>query len=179
MAIPTDPVTFRAMREEDIVLLHDWLRRPHVAVWWSGDDAAPTLEQTRAKYLPRLLQRRGVCQYIALLQGHPIGWAQAYVALGAGDGWWQHETDPGVRGIDQFLCDADSLGHGLGTRMVAAFVSLLFSDPGVTRIQTDPAPDNTRAIRCYEKAGFRAVERIVTPDGPALLMIRDRPPRPL
>jgi aminoglycoside 6'-N-acetyltransferase-1b len=41
----------------------------------------------------------------------------------------------------------------------------------VTKIQTDPAPTNLRAIRCYEKAGFRKVGIVDTPDGPALLMV--------
>jgi aminoglycoside 6'-N-acetyltransferase-1b len=170
----SEAVTFRAMHEEDIVLLHEWLQRPHVVAWWGGDDAAPSFDQTRAKYLPRVLERQGVCPYIALLSGRPIGWAQSYVALGAGDGWWEEENDPGVRGIDQFLCDAHTLGQGLGTRMVTAFVTLLFADSTVTRIQTDPSPDNARAIRCYEKCGFHAVQRIITPDGPALLMAQNR-----
>ena len=34
-----------------------------------------------------------------------------------------------------------------------ALVELLFNDPEVTKIQTDPSPSNLRAIRCYEKAG--------------------------
>ena len=38
----------------------------------------------------------------------------------------------------------------------------------------DPAPTNLRAIRCYEKAGFRRLRTIVTPDGPAEYMVRDR-----
>jgi RimJ/RimL family protein N-acetyltransferase len=46
----------------------------------------------------------------------------------------------------------------------------LFEDPAVTVVQTDPSPDNTRAIRCYAAAGFEAVGEVVTPDGPALLM---------
>ncbi len=37
----------------------------------------------------------------------------------------------------------------------------------------DPRPDNPRAIRAYEKAGFVPQHEIVTPDGPALLMIRN------
>ena len=174
---PSEAVTFRMMREDDISLFHEWLQRQHIVEWWGRDTAARSFEETRAKYLPRVLERQRVRPYIALLEGCPIGWAQSYVALGAGGGWWEEETDPGVRGIDQFLCDAHSLGQGLGTRMVTAFVTLIFSDPTVTRIQTDPSFENTRAIRCYEKSGFRAHKRIVTPDGPALLMAQDRPSR--
>jgi len=165
------------MCEDDISLFHEWIQRPHVAEWWGRDHEAPSLDETRAKYLPRLLEGQAVCPYIALLEGRPIGWAQSYVPLGVGGGWWKEETDPGVRGIDQFLCEARTLGQGLGTRMVTAFVTLLFSDPAVTRIQTDPNPENTRAIRCYEKSGFLALRRIVTPDGQALLMAQNRPTR--
>jgi len=177
VATPTESVTFRVMREDDIALFHELLQRPHVADWWGRDHEAPSLDETRAKYLPRVLERQAVCPYIAWLEGRSIGWAQSYVALGVGGGWWEEETDPGVRGIDQFLCDAQTLGQGLGTRMVTAFVTLLFSDPAVTRIQTDPDPENARAIRCYEKSGFHAVKRIITPDGQALLMCQDRPRR--
>jgi aminoglycoside 6'-N-acetyltransferase len=37
----------------------------------------------------------------------------------------------------------------------------------------DPSPSNPRAIRAYEKAGFRPVREVDTPDGRALLMIRE------
>ncbi len=58
--------------------------------------------------------------------------------------------------------------------MVAAFVRQLFEDSGVTKVQTDPDPTNAQAIRCYEKAGFHAVGKIATPDGPAMLMVIER-----
>jgi RimJ/RimL family protein N-acetyltransferase len=60
--------------------------------------------------------------------------------------------------------------------MVRDFAGRLFADPAVTRIQTDPHVTNARAIRCYEKAGFRRVGEIATPDGRELLMYLDRPP---
>ena len=168
-------VTFRPLHEADIPLLHDWLHRPHIIEWWGGDDAAPSRIKTREKYLPRIFDATSVSAYIALVDSRPIGFAQSYVALGVGGGWWEDETDPGVRGIDQFLCDGNSLGQGLGTRMVTSFVRMLFSQPGVTRVQTDPSPNNARAIRCYEKSGFRRLRIVVTPDGPALLMVCNVP----
>src|SRR5690606_12070893 len=95
--------------------------------------------------------------------------------LEAGDGWWADETDPGVRGIDQSIADPDLLNKGLGTILVRTLVERLFRDPLVSKIQTDPAPTNLRAIRCYQKAGFRIVRNIVTPDGPAVYMLQGRP----
>ena len=162
------------MRDVDLPMLPEWIGRAHVREWWTGEEADLPAEAFRELYLPRVMAVEQVRPYIALLEGRPIGYAQSYVAKGSGGGWWEGIDDPGVRGIDQFLCDASDLGKGLGTRMVKAFVERLFSDPAVTRIQTDPDPANARAIRCYEKAGFRAVKTIVTPDGKALYMIRDR-----
>ncbi len=86
-------------------MLHDWLNRPHIIEWWGGEDARPTLEDVYAKYLPRVLAKNQVTPYIAMLEQVPIGFAQSYVALGSGDGWWEEETDPGVRGIDQSIAN--------------------------------------------------------------------------
>lgn len=169
------PVTLRLMTELDIPLLHEWLQRPHVVEWWGAADARLTLAQTRAKYLPRVMAKESVTPYIAMLHGQAIAYAQSYVAIGCGGGWWEEETDPGVRGIDQFLSEGTHLGRGLGTQVVTALVKLLFQDPTVTKIQTDPNPTNTRAIRCYEKAGFRRVKIVATPGGPALYMLQERP----
>lgn len=169
------PVTLRLMTELDIPLLHEWLQRPHVVEWWGAANERPTLAQTWAKYLPRVMAKERVTPYIAMLHGQAIAYAQSYVAIGCGDGWWEEETDPGVRGIDQFLSEDTHLGRGLGTQVVTALVKLLFQDPAVTKIQTDPDPTNTRAIRCYEKSGFRRVKIVVTPDGPAQYMLQERP----
>lgn len=169
-----DEVGFRPLCESDLAMLHEWIHRPHVMEWWGGEAGCETLDQTRSKYLPRVGEQSHVRPHIALLSGEPIGFIQSYVAVACGDGWWEDETDAGVRGIDQFLADGMKLGQGLGTRMVSAFVRRLFEDRAVTRIQTDPSAGNARAIRCYEKAGFRAVREVTTPAGRALLMVIDR-----
>jgi aminoglycoside 6'-N-acetyltransferase len=44
---------------------------------------------------------------------------------------------------------------------------------GIPRIVTDPDPGNGRAVRAYAKAGFQSDRVVDTPDGPALLMVRN------
>lgn len=164
-------VGFRPLRIDDFPQLVAWINTPHVAEWW---DSPTTLDALTADYTPSVKGLDGTHPFLVLLDDRPIGFIQSYVAMGSGGGWWTAETDPGVRGIDQFIGEPALIGQGIGTAMVRKFVAQLLADPAVTRVQVDPHPANRRAIRCYEKAGFRAVGSIVTPDGPALLMHAER-----
>jgi AacA4 family aminoglycoside N(6')-acetyltransferase len=174
MSDTNSAVTLRRMTEQDLPMLHDWLNRPHIVEWWGGEEQRPSLDEVLAHYRPRVLEKEAVTPYIAMLGDEPIGYAQSYVALGSGDGWWEDETDPGVRGIDQTLANSMQLNKGLGAKLVSALVEMLFADPAVTKVQTDPAPNNHRAIRCYEKAGFVQHRVITTPDGLAVYMVQTR-----
>ena len=166
---------FELLRAQDLPLLHGWLLRPHVAQWWGP---AESMDQLHADYVADQRLPGATLAYIASLDGAPVGFIQSYVAMGSGHGWWEDVTDPGVRGIDQFLAHADQLNQGMGRAMVRAFTGRLLADPAVSLVQTDPSPDNARAIRCYVQAGFQAVREVETPDGPALLMHCTRPMAP-
>lgn len=163
---------FVALRAEHLPLLHTWLTRPHAAQWWQP---TPTVEDLYADYIAVQGTPDATRAYLVCEDDEPIGFIQCYVVMGSGGGWWEDETDPGARGIDQFLADEQRLNQGLGRRMIRAFVEQLFLDPAVTVVQTDPAPHNGRAIRCYQAAGFVAEGEVLTPDGPALLMRWRRP----
>ena len=162
--------TFRPLEHADLPLLHEWLNRPHVAEWCEGPVTLEYVEQTYGADIGSAV----ICPMLASLDGTPVAYVQVYRVMGADPDWWQEETDPGARGIDQFLANAEQLGQGLGSRMVREFVARLFADPEVSKVQTDPSPLNARAIRAYEKAGFRRVRELVTPDGPAWLMLIGR-----
>ncbi|VCY26491.1 aac(6')-Ib_1_M21682 [Klebsiella pneumoniae] len=92
-----DSVTLRLMTEHDLAMLYEWLNRSHIVEWWGGEEARPTLADVQEQYLPSVLAQESVTPYIAMLNGEPIGYAQSYVALGSGDGWWEEETDPSTR----------------------------------------------------------------------------------
>jgi RimJ/RimL family protein N-acetyltransferase len=160
-------LAFSPMREQDLPTFRGWLLRPHVAHWWGEPES---IGQLRADYVTDADLPRATRAYIVSLSSRPIGFIQSYVVMGSGGGWWEGETDPGARGIDQFLADAQDLGRGMGRAMIRAFVGRLFDDPAVTVVQTDPDPANLRAVRCYTAAGFEAVDHVDTPDGRALLM---------
>jgi RimJ/RimL family protein N-acetyltransferase len=162
-------ITFRTLQAADLPMFQRWLARPHVQRWWGG---VPTLDELRDDYLPSHNQPDGTLAFIAHLGERPIGFIQRYVVLGSGGGWWEEETDPGARGIDQFLAELHDVGTGLGSAMVRAFCDQLFTDPAVTVVQTDPSPLNIRAVRAYLRAGFHAQAIVNTPDGPALLLRR-------
>jgi aminoglycoside 6'-N-acetyltransferase len=64
------------------------------------------------------------------------------------------------------------IGRGHGSTFIRQFADGLLAS-GIPRIVTDPDPDNARAIRAYTKAGFQRERVIDTPDGPALMMVRN------
>lgn len=153
---------FRSMTADDIPLVRRWLTEPHVAEWWHDPE---TFELVSGD-----LEHADLAQFIVSLDSRPFAYLQCYRI-----GDWHVSFGPqpeGTRGLDQFIGEADMLGRGHGSAFIGAFIDQLFSR-GVPRMVIDPAPHNPRAIRAYEKAGFVPQHEIVTPDGPALLMIRD------
>jgi RimJ/RimL family protein N-acetyltransferase len=166
----TAEFSFRPLTRADLPLIHEWLNRAHVAEWWDDARDLESVLQSFGEDLTSPVIR----MYLACLDGEPVGYVQVYRVMGANPEWWTDETDSGARGIDQFLANAEQLGKGMGSSMVRQLVTHVFADPAVTKVQTDPSPRNARAIRAYERAGFRRVAEVLTPDGPALLMRVER-----
>lgn len=164
--------TFRRLCNDDLPLLHIWLNRPHIAQWWGG---AVTSDVVQAKFQEHINSKK-VFGYIVVRDAQPMAYAQAYDAAAVGEGWWPNIA-PGTWGIDQSLANEEDLGKGIGSQMVHQFAEHVFKTHGASTIITDPTPENRRAIRCYEKAGFFAEGLTNTPDGIALLM-KKSPPNP-
>ena len=59
-------------------------------------------------------------------------------------------------GIDLSLHD-DHQGRGFGSDAVRTVARYLFAERGHHRLTIDPALRNERAIRCYERVGFKPV----------------------
>ena len=153
---------FRPMSADDLPLVRDWLRVPHVKEWWHDADDF--------EFVSGDLGHHDMAQFIVTMDERPFGYLQCY-RIGDWHAGFGPQPD-GTRGVDQFIADPNMVGRGHGSAFIRQFIEGLL-DSGTPRIVIDPSPTNPRAIRAYEKAGFRRVHEIDTPDGRALLMVRD------
>ena len=154
---------FRPMTSADLPLVRRWLAEPHVVQWWgdpseqydlvSGDLAEPAMDQ-----------------FIVSTANGDFAYLQCYDLTAWNSGFGVHP--PGTRGIDQFIGEPGMIERGHGSAFIRTFVDARLRK-GAPRIVTDPDPANTRAVRAYEKAGFEKAGMVDTPDGPALLMVRN------
>jgi len=82
---------------------------------------------------------------------------------------WLAELPKETIGIDLSIGEATKLSKGIGTKVLAEFVSRL-KGLGYQTIIIDPDADNHRAIRAYEKAGFSIIKELENRTGDTLLM---------
>ena len=163
---------FNLLTENDLPLMCEWLNNEHLQKWWRKGEI--TLEEVREKYLPRIIEQDSAIPYLAVLEEKAVGFIQYYSVTNGNPNWWPDEPGPDVFGIDTFLAEEENLNKGLGTEMVKHFVKFLFDEKNAMQVRVDPRPDNFRAIRCYEKAGFNQIQPITNPDGPAIMMVINR-----
>ncbi|MEY9135690.1 aminoglycoside 6'-N-acetyltransferase [Bradyrhizobium diazoefficiens] len=109
-------------------------------------------------------------QFIVLAGDKPFGYLQCYRLTAWNTGFGPQPE--GTRGIDQFIGESDMIARGHGSAFIRQFVDEQLRQ-GLPRVVTDPDPLNSRAVRAYEKAGFVRDRMVETPDGPALLMVRE------
>ena len=59
---------------------------------------------------------------------------------------------------DQFIGDPQYWGKGIGTNFMQMLVSYLFEEKNANAVILDPHTNNTRAICCYQKVGFKIIK---------------------
>ena len=131
-------VTLRPLTEQDLELLaHEIPADEAAAPWWGTD--------------PERV-RRWLTEERSTTLSIEVGGTLVGAIL------FHEETDPDYRsaGIDIVVL-APYAGRGLGPDALRTLVRYLFEQRGHHRISIDPAVKNHRAIRAYEKVGFRPV----------------------
>ena len=144
---PDEPIQgprlrLRPITPDDLPALLRWLSDPEVMAFYGRPPS--TLAEARGEFLePSSLP---CWRFIIEADGRAIGEIQ--YSFSYADVTWS-------AGIDIFIGEPAARDRGLGTEAIRTVLQYLFETKGVSRVVIDPEPSNRRAIRAYEKAGFR------------------------
>jgi aminoglycoside 6'-N-acetyltransferase len=161
-------VGLRPARRADWDLIRGWLGRPDVEAWWGPRSA------TEAEVAIAMASEHALCRIIEA-DGLPVGYAHAIDAQVWGEQLPQ-ELEAGTWDLDLFIASEEYRGRGVGQSALAQLTKEVFSTTLAIAVCVFPSVRNERAVRAYEKAGFRWKRIWDDPlMGPSWFMLAERP----
>ena len=172
----TGDIAFSPVTAEHYPLLRSWLEEPHMRPWWGDPDE-------ELGFIRDMVEGRDTTRpYVILLAGEPVGYIQCWhIGHHQNESWtrdnpWLAELPADAVGVDLSIGRRDLLSRGIGTAALTAFTAMLRRE-GHATIVIDPDPDNGRAVRAYEKAGYRPIPELVGRTPGVLLMRHSTEPK--
>jgi aminoglycoside 6'-N-acetyltransferase len=163
-------IAFEPLRTKHLPLVREWLGREHVSRWWR-DPVAESL----AGYQESIDGRDPSWHYLIVVDEQPVGMIETYLVSDHPE--WEAivQVGEGVAGVDLLIGEPDLVGHGLGPKVLGAFLcEVVFARPETHACVAAVEEANRRSWRAFEKAGFHHV-RDVEEDGlPHRLMRLER-----
>ena len=172
--MPAEPpeIAFLPVAAAHYGLLEAWLRRPHMREWWGDPDE-------ELGFIRDMVEGRDTTlPYLIALDGRPVGYIQCwFIGHHQNETWirdnpWLAELPAETVGVDLSIGEPELLSKGIGSAALRAFVARLRAE-GHGTIIIDPDPANRRAVRAYEKAGFRPLADLPGVPADTLIMQYD------
>jgi aminoglycoside 6'-N-acetyltransferase len=161
-------VRLRSAHRADWDLIRGWLARPDIEAWWGP------VSSTEAEVNMALGTQHAICRVIEV-DGVPVGYAHAIDATLWGDDL-PEDLDPGTWDLDLFIASEEYRGRGVGQAALALLKEEVFQSTLAVAVCVFPSVRNERAVRAYEKAGFRWKRIWNDPHaGPSWFMVARRP----
>lgn len=156
--IEQDSISIRTLTKEDKGLLFKWLTDKRVLNYWEGKSAIFDLNRITEDFYS---EEENLIRTIIEFNGQPIGYCQMYLLDFKSLKEYDYDLiGKSVFGVDQFIGEPDFWGKGIGTEFMKLVLRYLFSQKNASSVILDPHADNKRAIRCYEKVGFKIVKTL-------------------
>ncbi|GGA46669.1 GNAT family N-acetyltransferase [Psychrobacillus lasiicapitis] len=156
MLFQNDKLSVRLLGQQDSSLLAKWLSNPAVLEFYEGRDNPFDDNKVQEKFYNR---ENGVDRCIVEFDNTPIGYIQFYpVDLDERKLYGYADITEVLYGMDQFIGEVAYWNKGIGTLLVNSTVKFLLEQKKADRVVMDPQTWNERAIRCYEKSGFKKVK---------------------
>ncbi len=147
-------IAFRSLTGPDLPGVQRWLADPDVATWWREPDLS--LDALVGKYQPIIDGTEPVQGYVIVIDGQPVGFIQAYRLGDHPEYQRQLEIEPEAVATDLFIGEAAWRNRGWGAVVLGAFLQrVVFGEMRAGVAMIAPEPATARAIRVYERVGFR------------------------
>ncbi|MBB4825172.1 RimJ/RimL family protein N-acetyltransferase [Sporosarcina luteola] len=153
--VKRERISIRELIEKDKYIMAKWLSDPAVLQYYEGRDRPADLKQVEQDYFGEPDEEtRCLIEY----EDAPIGYLQFYPIQEEERVLYGYDFEEVIFGMDQFIGESDFWNRGIGTQLVQMVVDYLSDELHVNRVVMDPQTWNERALRCYEKCGFRKVK---------------------
>lgn len=158
MKLENDLIRIRDFTEDDLPLMLKWLTDERVLEYYEGRDIRFTMDTLSAHFLEEIPDGfRVIIEY----RDQPVGYGQAYQLSGElFDEYDYPDNGMVVFAMDQFIGEPDYWNRGIGTAFLRMMTAYLKTCRMADRVLLDPHKNNFRAIRAYEKAGFRIIKSL-------------------
>lgn len=153
-----DDLLIRVMNNNDYDIMVKWLNDSRVLEFY--EESPADLEKVTKKYGPRIEGRHYVKPCIVEYNNKPIGYIQYYEVQENGLKSYGYPQNHDIYGIDQFIGETELWGKGIGTSMILLMLNYLSNLKNATRVVLEVKNNNSRAISCYKKCGFRKIKEI-------------------
>jgi len=158
MIIKGEKVTLRPMTADEIPLFYKWATRSDATPFWYEDGVIPTLEQFLDDWQPHYFNssqpEAGRC-FAIIVDGRAIGQVN-YNQI--------DRTNDSVE-LDIIIANDADKSKGYGSDALKTLSQYLIEDMNIKIPYIIPVISNHRAIRAYQKAGFKIVKQVITEDG--------------
>lgn len=169
-------VAFQRLSEDDIALVHRWLQSPVlIDIWTHGESWSR--ERVAEKYGPRIRGEEPTEPFLILADGEPVGYIQWYLWRSYPEYSVHLGLEEEAASLDLFIGEEAYRGAGRGPQILREFLrEVIFARSEAVSCVITPEARNERALRAYEKAGFRRWKVMLHPDepGPICLMRIER-----
>ena len=161
-------VRLRPATAADWPLIRRWLARPDIQAWWGPQSA------TEAEVMMAMDSAHAICRIIEV-SGEAVGYVHAVDATIWGE-QLPEDLEPGTWDVDLFIASEAHRNQGVGAQALALLKGEVFATTLAVAVAVFPSIANERAVRAYEKAGFRWKRVWNDPiAGPSWFMVAERP----
>ncbi len=145
----------------DYKLLEKWYQNKEV--YSNFEQRVLTLEEIKNKYYPRTFENASIPVYIIEYKNNPVGIIQ-YKLINEEDRKLYNLHTGNVFEIDIFIGEISFHNKGIGKKSIEIISKYLFESKKADLLVMCPLKDNIKAIKCYEKCGYKSINEFVTED---------------